>query len=187
MRRIAETIESVPIAANGPDWHERIVLGCWSAAYLAPREEYLPNYELALICVHMDYARQFLKIPNISFNVNQYILLGFFGRGFLKEALAARRRVFLWTVNEPNLMRWGIRHNVDGIITDDPALYNQIREEWEKEEREGSHDSHSDRLTFGQRLHSILIMFFLLTFGWLLKRRVLTPLDRVQIEQRKAK
>ncbi|KAJ5245819.1 hypothetical protein N7468_000802 [Penicillium chermesinum] len=181
MRRIAEALESVPVL-SGPGWPQRIVLGCWSARYVAPRAQYLPEYELTLICVHMDYARQFLQIPNVSFNANQYILLGPLGRGFMEEALAARRKVYLWTVNEVNLMRWGIRHGAAGIITDYPALYKQVREEWEKEQKEGSPDPQLERLTLGQRAYTVLIMFFALTFGWMLRRKHLPPLDREHIE-----
>ncbi|KAJ6144119.1 hypothetical protein N7470_008014 [Penicillium chermesinum] len=122
------------------------------------------------------------RIPNVSFNANQYILLGPLGRGFMEEALAARRKVYLWTVNEVNLMRWGIRHGAAGIITDYPALYKQVREEWEKEQKEGSPDPQLERLTLGQRAYTVLIMFFALTFGWMLRRKHLPPLDREHIE-----
>ncbi|KAJ5657068.1 hypothetical protein N7507_009018 [Penicillium longicatenatum] len=188
MQGIAKAIETVPIPAIGPDWHRRIVLGCWSARYLPPRAKYLPRYEMALICVDLSYARQFLQVPRISFNINQKILMGPLGRGFLEEARAARRKVYLWTVNVPNLMRWGIRHKVDGIITDDPARFQKVCEEWELDQKKGplaSLDPKADRLTFGQRVEILLVAFYVLTFGWFLKRKYLPTVERVHLDERK--
>ncbi|KAJ5921626.1 hypothetical protein N7454_009100 [Penicillium verhagenii] len=188
MQGIAKVVESVPIPAIGPDWHRRLVLGCWSARYLPPRAKYLPRYEMALICVDLSYARQFLHVPRISFNIHQKSLMGPLGRGFLEEARAARRKVYLWTVNAPNLMRWGIRHQVDGIITDDPLRFQEVREQWALEHRKGalaSCNPKADRLTLGQQVEIILVAVYVLTFGWFLKRKYLPTVERVQIEERK--
>ncbi|KAJ5654707.1 hypothetical protein N7490_001710 [Penicillium lividum] len=188
MQGIAKAVESVPIPAIGPDWHRRIVLGCWSARYLPPRAKYLPRYEMALICFDLSYARQFLDVPRISFNVHQKTLMGPLGRGFLEEARAARRKVYLWTVNAPNLMRWGIRHQVDGIITDDPARFQSVCEQWELDQKKGplaSLDPKADRLTVGQRVEIILVAVYVLTVGWFLKRKYLPTVERVQFEERK--
>ncbi|KAJ6119174.1 hypothetical protein N7523_003454 [Penicillium sp. IBT 18751x] len=188
MKRIAETIESVPIPANGPDWHRRVLLGCWSARYLPLRAQYLPQYSMTLICFDMNYARQFLHLPGISFNVNQMVLMGPLGRGFLEEARAAKRHVYLWTVNTPNLMRWAIRHGVDGVITDEPSRFKQICEEWEKEERNETgalQTTELDQLTVGERLRILALTMFLVLFGWFLKRKYFPSVERVQFEQRK--
>ncbi|KAJ5718855.1 uncharacterized protein N7483_009937 [Penicillium malachiteum] len=188
MKTIAETIESVPIPAIGPDWHRRIVLGCWSARFLPPSTQYLPRYAMTLICVDLSYARQFLHVPRISFNVNQQILMGPLGRGFLEEARAARRRVYLWTVNAPNLMRWAIRHQVDGIITDEPERLHEIRENWHKEQSEGSSRTANldqDRLDFGQRTRVLLVTVLVFVFGWVIRRKYLPTLERVQFEAKR--
>lgn len=188
MRRIAETIEIVPIPAIGPDWHRRVVLGCWSAIYLPHRARYLPRYALTLICVDLSYARQFLQVPRISFNINQKVLMGPLGRGFLEEARAAHRQVYLWTVNAPNLMRWSIRHEVDGVITDDPASFRQVCQDWEEEQRKGksiSRDPDLDRITWVQRLQVLAVALYVLLFGWFLKRKYLLAVERVQFEERK--
>lgn len=188
MSRIAETIASVPIPAAGPDWHRRIVLGCWSAQYLSPRGRYLPRYEVVLICFDVSYARQFFQVPRVSFSIHQKILMGPLGRGFLEEARAARRRVYVWTVNTPNLMRWSIRHGVDGVITDEPHQYLQVSEQWEKEQAENSGTSpHTDldRLTLTQRLEILGAALYVLLFGWFLKRKYLATVERVQFEEHK--
>ncbi|OQE19066.1 hypothetical protein PENSTE_c016G06514 [Penicillium steckii] len=188
MKNIAQTIESVPIPAIGPDWHRRVVLGCWSARYLPFRAKHLPRYPMTLICFDLSYARQFMHVPRISFNVSQRILLGPLGRGFLEEARAAHRRVYVWTVNAPNLMRWCLRHEVDGVITDEPSHYRQVREEWEQGRNDASlirYDSSKDGLTFSQRAQILIATVFVVCFGWLLRRRYLPAVEKVQFEERK--
>jgi phosphatidylglycerol phospholipase C len=143
---------------------------------------------MTLICFDLGYARQFLQVPGVSFNVNQMVLMGPLGRGFLEEARAARRRVYLWTVNSPSLMRWAIRHEVDGVITDEPARFRELCEEWEKEDRNESgafHDPELDRPTVGERLRILVVALYLLLFGWYLKMKYLPSVERVQFEQRK--
>lgn len=188
MRRIAETIESVSIPAIGPDWHRRVILGCWSARYLPLRAQYLPRYSMTLICFDLVYARQFLQVPRIFFTVNQMVLMGPLGRGFLEEARAAHRQVYLWTVNSPNLMRWAIRHEVDGVITDEPAQFKQVCEGWEKEQRDETGAIRAlelDQLTVGERVRILAVAVYLLLFGWFLKLKYLPSVERVQFEQRK--
>ena len=111
------------------------------------------------------------------------------GRGFLEEARAARRQVYLWTVNAPNLMRWGIRHHVDGVITDDPALFQQVLKYWEEEQSKGSlasSDSALDRITWSQRFYMLAVTMYVTVFGWFIHRRYLSAVEPVQFEERKA-
>jgi Glycerophosphoryl diester phosphodiesterase len=186
---IAKVIESVPMPASGPDWHHRVVLGCWSARYLPARAKHLPQYPLTLICVDLSYARQFLQVPLLSFNVNQMILMGPLGRGFLDEARAARRKVYVWTVNAPNLMRWCIRHEVDGVISDEPGRFRQVCEGWEKEHTGvlGVPNPNLDRIPLRQRVEIIAVALYVICFGWILKRMYLTPVERLEFEEHKSK
>ncbi|KAJ9490619.1 hypothetical protein VN97_g2625 [Penicillium thymicola] len=189
MDRIAKIIESVPMPATGPDWHHRIVLGCWSARYLPARAKHLPRYPVTLVCVDLSYARQFLQVPLISFNVNQMILMGSLGRGFLDEARAARRKVYVWTVNAPNLMRWCIRHEIDGVISDEPGRFRQVCEGWEKEHAGvlGVPNPNLDRIPLRQRIEIIAVALYVICFGWILKRMYLTPVERLEFEDHKLK
>ncbi|KAL2826705.1 hypothetical protein BDW59DRAFT_171780 [Aspergillus cavernicola] len=190
MRRIAATVEAVPMPAGGPDWHRRLVLGCWSARYLPERDRHLPQYSFALIAAHLDYAREFLQIPQVAFNVNQQVLMGRLGRGFLGEVREARHPVYLWTVNAPNLMRWGIRNQVDGIITDDPALLKRVYEDWEKEQKEqalGLPLTDLDRLTLGQRVRILIVTILVFLSTWYIRRKYLPSIKRVQFEERRGK
>ncbi|OQE42318.1 hypothetical protein PENCOP_c004G03985 [Penicillium coprophilum] len=189
MKRIAKTIESVPIPAIGREWHRRIVLGCWSARYLPARAQHLPLYPVTLVCVDVSYARQFLQVPLVSFNINQMILMGPLGRGFLDEVRAAGRRVYVWTVNAPNLMRWCIRHEIDGVISDEPGRFRQVCEGWEKEHTGvlGIPNPNLDRIPLGQRIEIIAVALYVICFGWILKRIYLAPVERLDFEERKSK
>lgn len=189
MDKIAKIIESVPMPATGPDWHHRVVLGCWSARYLPARAKHLPRYPVTLVCVDLSYARQFLQVPLISFNVNQMILMGPLGRGFLDEARAARRKVYAWTVNAPNLMRWCIRHEIDGVISDEPGRFRQVCEGWEKEHAGVLvvPNPNLDRIPLRQRIEIIAVALYVICFGWILKRMYLTPVERLEFEDHKLK
>ena len=41
-----------------------------------------------------------------------------------------KRAVFVWTVNEDEMMRWSIKHKTDGVITDDPKRFQEVKNEW---------------------------------------------------------
>ena len=56
----------------------------------------------------------------------QMVLMGPTGSSFLKDARAAGRPVFAWTVNDDALMRWSIRKGIDGVITDDPKQFLDV-------------------------------------------------------------
>jgi hypothetical protein len=114
-------------------------------------------------------------------------LMGPLGRGFLEEAQAARRRVYVWTVNAPNLMRWCIRHKIDGVISDEPGRFRQVCAEWEKENSGGLSlpDPKLDRITFKQRVQIYVVALYIVVFGWFLKRKLFPPLERVHFEERK--
>jgi phosphatidylglycerol phospholipase C len=140
MRLIAETLAEVKPTKP---WEQRIVLGCWAvsslkldfgsrssqlceATYLPLCSKYLSEYPITHIGFSIPYARQFLKVPNVSFNMQHKIIAGPGGSGFLKDAKAAGRSVFLWTVDDVAWMKWCIAKGVDGVITDDPKTYLEV-------------------------------------------------------------
>ena len=63
----------------------------------------------------------------------QKTLAGPLGRGLVRDAHAApaRRAVYGWTVNEAAWMEWSIERGLDGVITDDPALFRDVCDRWE--------------------------------------------------------
>ncbi|KAI8943183.1 hypothetical protein NX059_001212 [Plenodomus lindquistii] len=161
MRLIAETIESVPPSPSRP-WHERIVLGCWAAKYLPLCSQYLPGFPVSHIGFSIPIASYFLTVPNISFNLNQAVLMTPWGRLFIRKAQEDQRPVYAWTVNEESMMRWDIRRGLDGVITDDPKLFLDVRRAWHEGTKDGvSIKTWLDvvRLNFFALIYSILFTF----------------------------
>ena len=128
MRLIAQTMESVKPGAR--PWNDRIVLGIWAAKYLPLCTHHLPGFPISHIGFSTCYARQFLKVPNVSFNMLQKVLFGPIGANFIHDVREAGRQLFIWTVNDDNMMRWGIQKEVDGVITDDPKRFKEICDNW---------------------------------------------------------
>ncbi|KAF2686994.1 tubulin-domain-containing protein [Lentithecium fluviatile CBS 122367] len=136
MRLIASTIRSVAPSPTRP-WQSRVVLGCWAAKYLPLCSRYLPNFPVSHIGFSILYASHFFSVPNVSFNMLQAVLMTPWGRVFVRKAQCDKRPVFAWTVNEERRMRWDIRHGLDGVITDDPKLFLDVRRGWHEGMREG--------------------------------------------------
>jgi phosphatidylglycerol phospholipase C len=96
------------------------------AKYLPICSKYLPDFHITYIGWNIPYARQFLELPDASFNMFQKIMIGPGGTRFMKEVRKAGRSLFFWTINDDNTMRWCISKQVDGVITDDPRRYLEL-------------------------------------------------------------
>jgi tubulin gamma len=136
MRLIGSTIRSVPPSPNRP-WSSRIVLGCWAAKYLPLCATSVPGFPVTHIGFSVLYASYFFSVPNVSFNMLLAVLMTPWGHTFLRKARTDQRPVYAWTVNEERRMRWGIRHELDGVITDDPKKFLEVRRDWHEGMREG--------------------------------------------------
>ncbi|KAK2807263.1 hypothetical protein FQN50_005551 [Emmonsiellopsis sp. PD_5] len=141
-----------------------------SAEYLPLCHTYLPSFSVAVISYSLIYARQFLRIPNISFNINQKALMGPGGAQFLADVKEAQRQIFVWTVNEESFMRCSVRNEVDGVVTDDPAKFQRVCGEREADRLRyggyagGSAGDDDDGITVLQRINvlmSAVVMFLL--------------------------
>jgi hypothetical protein len=133
MRLIKATIDSVP-ANPLRSWDSRIVLGIWAVKFLPLCQTYLPSFPISHIGFSTCYARQFLKVENCSFNMLQKVLLGPIGANFIKDVRKAGRQLFVWTVNDENLMKWSIQRYVDGVITDDPKKFKEVCDNYDGHE-----------------------------------------------------
>ncbi|KAK4964103.1 hypothetical protein LTR28_004059 [Elasticomyces elasticus] len=129
IRNISTTISSV---ATSTPWQSRIVLGCWAAKYLPLCAHYLPGFPITHIGFSTSYARQFLSVPNVSFNMLLPILMAPGGRRFIQDVQDQQRPIFAWTVNEEKKMEWCIRKGLDGVITDDPELFLKVCERYDE-------------------------------------------------------
>ena len=129
MHAIASAISAVAPSPTRP-WSSRIVLGIWAAKYLPLCSRYLPSFPISHIGFSITYAAHFLTVPNVSFNMYQAALMLPWGRAFVRKAQSDGRPVYAWTVNEERRMRWDIRHGLDGVVTDDPKLFVEVRKGW---------------------------------------------------------
>ena len=135
MSLIGSTISSVSAPAKKA-WHERVVLGIWAAKYLPLCVQYLPGFPVMHIGFSAPYARHFLTVPNVGFNMLLPTLVAPGGRKFLRDVRAKHRQVLAWTVNTEERMEWCIRRKLDGVITDDPKLFLEVCEKHDESKRE---------------------------------------------------
>lgn len=164
MRLIAETLASVDFGSR--PWHSRVVLGIWAAKYLSLCVKYLPSYPVAYIGFSTCYARQFLKVPNVGFNMFAKTLYGPIGTRFIRDVQKAKRPLYFWTVNEPGVMKWSICKGADGVITDDPKLFNDVCDEFDDDT-----DAQQSYITWSQWLYTFWLYVLMALFSIPLKHR----------------
>lgn len=179
MRLIAETLAAVP---SGPNpWQNRVVLGFWAAKYLDLCIKYLPTYPACNIGFSTCHARQFLRVPDIGFNMFAKTLLGPIGDRFIKDVQDSGRQLYIWTVNEPNIMKWGIIKGVDGVITDNPELFNNVCDGFDP-------DADKAQITLKQWLYTFWLYFLVALFSIPLKHRLAGSADSfLKSQQQKLK
>jgi len=190
MRLMAATVANVP-PAPGTRWEDRIVLGCWAVRtpaaapslppshtqrnqtnpwpHARPRQAkyfplcatHFPSYPVTHISFSVPYARQFLSVPHVSFNMLQASLVSRAGRRFVRDARRADRRVYAWTVNDSCAMDWCLRRDgVDGVISDDPKKFLDLCDRWDPGAR-------PERWPLKMRLNCARINLFAWLFGLL--------------------
>jgi glycerophosphoryl diester phosphodiesterase len=163
MRLIAQTIASVS-PSQSRLWRDRVLLGIWAAKFLPLCTHYLPRFPITHIGFSTCYARQFLAVPNVCFNMLQKVLLGPIGSRFIRDVKEAGRQLFVWTVNEKSMMKWSIQEEVDGVITDDTKKFREICDDWTEDER-------PIRVGFAQWLYTLWLYLVVLVFGLLFRYR----------------
>ncbi|EUC27639.1 hypothetical protein COCCADRAFT_111179 [Bipolaris zeicola 26-R-13] len=157
MRLIGDTIGSVPPLPSRP-WQSRIVLGCWAAKYLPLCSRYLPGFPVSHIGFSTLVASHFFAVPNVSFNMAHAVMMPW-DRLFIRKAQSDGRPVYAWTVNKECHMRWDIRHGLDGVVTDDPKLFVQVRDSW--------HEGVKDGVSVTAWLDVLRVNFFCLIYTFL--------------------
>ena len=158
MRLIAETIRSVAPNPLKP-WNQRLILGCWAVKYLPLCAKYLPTFPITYIGFSIPYARKFFSVPNVSFNMLvKALMLPFLGARFIRDAKRKGRPLYVWTVNEEDIMKWSIKQGFDGVITDDPGRFLEVCDEWEQGKRD-------IEISWGQWMGIAWINFMVIIFG----------------------
>lgn len=95
-------------------------------------QDKLPGFPIAYIGISLAYSYELLKYDCVQyFNLLQGILVGPRGNRFIHEAHAKGRSILVWTVNSEEWMDWSIRKGIEGVITDDPAKFANVRKRWE--------------------------------------------------------
>ncbi|KAK4508362.1 hypothetical protein PRZ48_002100 [Zasmidium cellare] len=133
MRLLGATMARVKQPPGG-NWRERIVLGLWAAKYLPLAAKYLPGFPVLHIGFKTSYARHFHTVPNVGFNMLLPMLIAPGGLRFVRESREVQhRQVLAWTVNDKDRLEWCLRHELDGVVTDDPAIFARMREEFDQQ------------------------------------------------------
>ncbi|KAF8476096.1 PLC-like phosphodiesterase [Kalaharituber pfeilii] len=133
LRLTAEVLREV--GGGGAEmWEGRVVLGIWALSYVSLCEQYLPGFPITHIGICTTYARQFLKIPGVSFNMYHAVLANRCGLKFVEDARKAGREVYSWTINDESLMKWSIHHQLAGVCVDDVGEYFRVCREYKSGE-----------------------------------------------------
>jgi len=172
MHLIAETLLQTPTSPSSKPWTSRVVLGCWAAKYIPLATQYLPGYPITHIGFSLAYARQFLPVPNVSFNMLLPILMAPGGRSFIADCKRAGRPVLAWTVNSEDKMRWCIRRGIDGVLTDDPKLFLDVcRRSGSRKGKQQHGDEEEERLGWALWFDVMRVWLAALVFGFLYRNR----------------
>lgn len=86
------------------------------------------------------------------------LILPLLGARFIRDAKAKGRSLFVWTVNEQDMMRWCIDKELDGVITDDPKRFLEVCDEWEQGKRKIN-------ISWGQAMMIAWINLMVVIFG----------------------
>lgn len=156
LTRVASTLSSVTSPSR--PWTERVIFGGWNENYLNLCRTLLPSYPIALIAFSPFYASRFLSQPDVHFNIFQKALVGPAGRRFMRAVRKSGRSLFLWTVNEEEWMKWSIKKEADGVITDDPRLFLEVCEKFKGGEAQGGKGELSGRGR-GRRVWRLLNLY----------------------------
>lgn len=120
------------------------------------------------------------------------LILPFFGARFIRDVKAQGRPLYVWTVNEQDMMKWSINEELDGVITDDPKRFLEVCDEWEQGKREIN-------ISWGQWMVIAWINLMVLLFGAIFwwkysstgnekptsKRAVALPVSKEERKQRR--
>jgi len=124
----------IAVDADFNTWRDKILLGIWHPRFLPHCAQHLPELRITNISLSLSYSKKyFLHSPQVqSFNLFLPMLYGNTGEEFIQQARDMNKSVFVWTVNNPDWMKWSIHLKVDGVLTNDPPKFKAVLKEKSK-------------------------------------------------------
>ncbi|KAI8647623.1 PLC-like phosphodiesterase [Parasitella parasitica] len=105
-----------------PKLFDQLVIGIWNTEYLKRAKELFSKFRLCFIGVSVPAARAHF-IDNVDcLSLPFAALAGNDGQSVIKEAHTKKKRVFTWTINDPEQMKTCVLWQVDGVIGDNVTL-----------------------------------------------------------------
>ncbi|KAJ7596457.1 PLC-like phosphodiesterase [Mycena floridula] len=114
-----------------PEWETtlapRILLGLWHPRFIGPAKEILPSCRRSSISFSLSMTKAYLWRDVDCVSVWFRALMGPEGQQFRDAVKKAGKKLMVFTVNEPEHMMEMVRWGVDGIVTDVPHRWMDIR------------------------------------------------------------
>ncbi|KAK9248131.1 PLC-like phosphodiesterase [Lipomyces tetrasporus] len=163
-------------------WNRRIVLGIWLVKFLPYCETYLPETPIMHIGVDIWYARKFLATPTlVGFSILLASLYSTDGYALIREARAADKATYVWTVNPDEAMRVCLALQVDAVLTDNPVRFDELRKEYLNREAKGrDRETEVDPESAVEKILTFGAKTRLYALGMLVK--TISPLLRIMYE-----
>jgi len=119
------------------DWETtlapRLVIGLWHPRFIPSAKKYLQHCRFSYIGLNPYMARKYFWDDMDTFSMSFAALTTADGQRFIKESKAVGKDVMVWTVNEPEQMMEAVRWGVDGILTDKPRTWLDLRTSLQKD------------------------------------------------------
>ena len=112
----------------------------------------------------------------MSFNMLQRVMIGPIGSKFMRDCKKQNRALFLWTVNEEGWMRWSIKKEVDGVITDDPKKFLEVCKDYDE-------NAPTHRLTLKEYPSIVWINLLVIVFSLLFRFRYGFTVDVMKLRK----
>ncbi|KAK9446674.1 PLC-like phosphodiesterase [Limtongia smithiae] len=111
-------------------WETRVVLGIWLTKFLPKVMQFLPTIPIMHIGADAVYARQFLDYPTIvGFSLLTISLYSRDGYTLIRDARAAHKGIYAWTVRDDESMRLCAALQLDAVLADDSAACFRVLEQ----------------------------------------------------------
>ncbi|PRT55790.1 Phosphatidylglycerol phospholipase C [Wickerhamiella sorbophila] len=126
-RVVSFVIEVLKSVAPLEVWKKRCVLGVWRLNVMHKVVELAPELDVVFIGFQLKLARKFLEFEQtkgISMNYACYAVRG--GPEIIDAARAKHVKIYSWTINHPEAMKWAVASRINGVITDHPDLFQNF-------------------------------------------------------------